>query len=618
MSKITEVFEVVFKTYHDFLRKQVEEEKMMCLTNEAWQGILEDKFNGNLVSWINSMLVAVGASPRTTTTTESIYTPSNSDYFTIDDIKLGTNNSYEISEKNNIRSFSPALIPDFWINSNNEYEFDDIRKLLVAFNPGTVERRVFNEVHCYKSDENITIGFGHWATGNIEGFFMKMPGEIWADMRNCMKACINANKNIVTGHRNINFYKTFKEQFWEDYQVVCKKKVDDKNEYVDDNHLDDYFRRNDCAMRKRCEDVYSKRETLYVNNNKEISLWGDGDVKKRAILLSRCAMKDAYYNKAKMNLICAKQKKEVDFTLESLEDGNIKFTEDDFKGDCPEFKNLEELRNYLSDDSKKIDPNIYVVLQELLFKAMEIFNNRLKEINEKSEATFGISLTESKDKVDKIGFEGVKKENSSTLLGPFPGNKDESGYWFYDIVRQALCLKSVCYYQLAYFVDCTIESDSKYKTNAAVAAATSWGSSRFNRKLEEGEYTKKYLFVDKNYKRSCEIDVKNDEKSQAFMLWHNYNALRAESEAKKLEKLEKPKEYIDQKIKEIRSRNIAIWKIWFGNSKMILPNAKPDDYSSNIKIDVSGGNKFNDSVGNYIEFLKSKEKKLKAFVRKKK
>ena len=105
MSKITEVFEVVFKTYHDFLRKQVEEEKMMCLTNEAWQGILEDKFNGNIVSWINSMLVAVGASPRTTTTTESIYTPSNSDYFTIDNIKFGTNNSYEISEKNNIRSF---------------------------------------------------------------------------------------------------------------------------------------------------------------------------------------------------------------------------------------------------------------------------------------------------------------------------------------------------------------------------------------------------------------------------------------------------------------------------------------------------------------------------------
>lgn len=608
MSKITEVFEVVFKTYYDFLRKQVEEEKMMCLTNEAWQGILEDKFNGNLVSWINSMLVAVGASPRTTTT-ESIYTPSNSDYFTIDDIKFGTNNSYEISEKNNIRSFSPALIPDFWINSNNEYVFDDIRKLLVAFNAGTEERRVFNEVHCYEGDEHITIGFGHWAAENIKGFFTKMPGEIWADMRNCIKACINANKNIVTGHRNINFYKTFKEQFWEDYQVVCGENVDDKNKPVDDNHLDNYFRRNDHAIRDHCKYVYSNRDKLYNN----ISLWGDGDVKKRAILLSRCAMKDVYYNKAKMNLICAKQKKEVDFTLESLEDGNIEFTNGDFKKDCPEFKNLEALRNYLSDDSKKIDPNIYVVLQELLFKAMEIFNNRLKEINEKSKATFGIPLTESKDTVDKIKFEKVG--NSSTLLGPFPGNKDESGYWFYDIIRQALCLKSVCYYQLAYFVCKTIESDSKYKTNAAVAAATSWGSSRFKGKLEKGEYTKKYLFVDKNYKRSCEIDVKNDAKSQAFMLWHNYNALRAESEANKLNK---SKKYKDEKIKEIRSRNIAIWKIWFGNSKMILPNAKPDDYSSNIKIDVSGGNRFNDSVKNFIEFLKSKENRLDGFCKEKK
>ena len=72
--------------------------------------------------------------------------------------------------------FSPVCM-GFYRQPNHTYKSPKdsiIEKALILFNSKSSSRRVMNEVHCYKGDPHITIGFAHHAEKGLVSFFEDM------------------------------------------------------------------------------------------------------------------------------------------------------------------------------------------------------------------------------------------------------------------------------------------------------------------------------------------------------------------------------------------------------------------------------------------------------------
>ena len=207
-----------FQSWYETLKQEYEKNVMACITNEKWNDIFQETFGGDTCNWLRALALA--------SIKENKYI-GKFDFVEDSEITYGINSApLNFSKEGVTRSLSPACIPSFWTNDEGIQLGKTIIKLISAFNDTNKERRIFNEVHCVANDPNITLGFGHFADSNIETFFHEMPKEIWDTMSQCMLDCINNNMNIFTKQNNTNIHKTYKEQFWYDYNKMFKGKND--------------------------------------------------------------------------------------------------------------------------------------------------------------------------------------------------------------------------------------------------------------------------------------------------------------------------------------------------------------------------------------------------------
>ena len=146
---------------------------------------------------------------------------------------------------------------------------------------------------------------------------------------------------------------------------------------------------------------------------------------------------------------------------------------------------------------------IHKQLKALFDKFNIIFDKYKDEYKELCKNKFEYPFTKN-DKVDFDDYEKMigsknekmidskkKIEYKYPNLQPFMGNVDYNGYWFYDVMKVALRLRSVCYYQLIYWLNHILELNES--SDAAIAARSSWGSSRFPfvRNIKENETKEK-------------------------------------------------------------------------------------------------------------------------------
>lgn len=557
-----------FQSWYETLKQEYEKNVMACITNEKWNDIFQETFGGDTCNWLRALALA--------SIKENKYI-GKFDFVEDSEITYGIDsNPIKISESGFTRNLSPCCIPSFWGDNISE----NIMKLIACFNESDKERRIFNEVHCYKGDTTITIGMGHFAAENVGTFFREMPEHIWKEMRDCIQECINGNKNIYTGKKNTNINLDYKTQFWNDYVEVVKKdpslnKNDKKSKTqkegsitITTEHLDYFFRneknKDDEKIKNqiqiRCDAAYNE-----IMKNKK-KLWGEGNVLKHNILLYRFAMKDTYETKARRYYECAVKKDPSNENFKSYID---KLKDKDcvisIKNDIG-ITSLECLRKKLeslSDNTEQIEYEDYDIYLEIFNSGIEKFNINLNEAGKALSKALGLGNEKENnilegDKVDIYdNYDALKK-----VLQPYPGNQEYSGYWFYDIMKVALRLRSVCYYQLYFWINHVLIC--KNMTDAESAAATSWNSSRFKRLRDK--YKKCLLcFKDTEYNltkvsfEDMEYLEESSAELQAFAYWHNYNVLRAESEGKEAKgKEEKPYDY-----KNVRSRQKAIWSLWF-------------------------------------------------------
>ena len=642
-----------FKDFYEDLKQKYEKEVLACITYEEWNRILQDTFRGDLCDWVYSLALAAENEDKHISNSDFIEDSEITfDFVEDSEITYGINSApLNFSKEGVTRSLSPACIPSFWTNDEGIQLGKTIIKLISAFNDTNKERRIFNEVHCVANDPNITLGFGHFADSNIETFFHEMPKEIWDTMSQCMLDCINNNMNIFTKQNNTNIHKTYKEQFWYDYNKMFKEKIEE-NEEIKQEHLDRYFRKDikgTDRIRNRCKKIlesYQKdmRELInHINENKKLDkfkfsedfIWGNGNDFKHAILMDRIAMKDTYVTKAQRfheSLVCLCK---GNITLEKpeilLSDENIKVSDNGQTS-------LKSIRQILMDRNMPLDyDQIHKQLKALFDKFNIIFDKYKDEYKELCKNKFEYPFTKN-DKVDFDDYEKMigsknekmidskkKIEYKYPNLQPFMGNVDYNGYWFYDVMKVALRLRSVCYYQLIYWLNHILEPNES--SDAAIAARSSWGSSRFPfvRNIKENETkekeTKKInlseLVLKYNNKDIADLrqnyllykngsivvgeEVDENKLSKALMYWQNYNVLRA----------------WDEKKVEIRGRQEQIWKVWFSPyytlpqngykatlGQLPTPIENPYPMPCNIREELEG----------YIEFLRRKEPALKNYV----
>ena len=348
-------------------------------------------------------------------------------------------------------------------------------------------------------------------------------------------------------------------------------------------------------------------------------------------------MKDTYETKARRYYECAEKKnsstEQLEDDIKKLKDENCEIGEDHGTG----IKSLESLRKKLEDlsvNKKLIESENYDIYLKIFNSGIESFNKNLETAGKALSKALKNKILQGKgDKVVTHDYKELKKE-----LQPYPGNQEYSGYWFYDVMKVALRLRSVCYYQLYYWIHHVLIHEDR--NDAVNAAATSWNSSRFkgvldkykNRilLLDDTEYnlslmekwfgsTDEFKKLSQNDKESLannsnvkilsnsillfddmEYFKDNLEELKAFAYWHNYNVLRAESEGKKhkfkeikkKKKSNKPYNYT-----EVRSRQENIWSLWFNN--YFNQYISPDIVLSNLR-NIK-------PKANYKDFINSKE-----------
>lgn len=608
-----------FQSWYETLKQEYEKNVMACITNEKWNDIFQETFGGDTCNWLRALALA--------SIKENKYI-GKFDFVEDSEITYGIDsNPIKISESGFTRNLSPCCIPSFWGDNISE----NIMKLIACFNESDKERRIFNEVHCYAGDTTITIGMGHFAAKNVGRFFREMPEQIWKEMRDCIQECINGNKNIYTDKKNTNINLDYKTQFWNDYVKVVdndpslnendKKSKTQKEGSITTEHLDYFFRneknKDDKKIKNqiqiRCDAAYKE-----IMADKS-SLWGKGNVLKHNMLLYRFAMKDTYETKARRYYECAVKRNlstpQLTVDIDKLKDSKISETHG------TGITSLEGLRKKLEDLSKKPDQikyEDYDIYLKIFDSGIDSFNKDLdtagkalsKALN-LGDGTKNIILVG--DKVDKHEYNTIKEE----VLQPYPGNQEYSGYWFYDVMKVALRLRSVCYYQLIYWLNHILEPNES--SDAAIAACSSWGSSRFPfvRDTKKNETNLSKLVLKYNNKDIADLrqnyllykngsivvgeEVDENKLSKALMYWQNYNVLRA----------------WDEKKVEIRGRQEQIWKVWFSPyytlpqngykatlGQLPTPIENPDPMPCKIREELEG----------YIEFLRRKEPALKNYV----
>ena len=645
-----------FQSWYETLKQEYEKNVMACITNEKWNDIFQETFGGDTCNWLRALALA--------SIKENKYI-GKFDFVEDSEITYGIDsNPIKISESGFTRNLSPCCIPSFWGDNISE----NIMKLIACFNESDKERRIFNEVHCYAGDTTITIGMGHFAAENVGEFFREMPEQIWKEMRDCIQECINGNKNILTDKKNTNIHSDYKTQFWNDYVKVVdndpslnendKKSKTQKEGSITTEHLDYFFRneknKDDKKIKNqiqiRCDAAYNE-----IMKNKK-KLWGEGNVLKHNMLLYRFAMKDTYETKARRYYECAVKRNlstpQLTVDIEKLKDSKISETHG------TGITSLESLRKKLEDlsvNKKQIESEDYDIYLKIFNSGIEKFNINLNEAGKALSKALGLGNEKENnilkgDKVDIYdNYDALKK-----VLQPYPGNQEYSGYWFYDIMKVALRLRSVCYYQLYYWTNNVLKH--KNGNDAANAAATSWNSSRFKGELDKYENcflllknanynlslmeawfgsTDNFKELSQNEKESLADNSivkiisaekitfenmtkfkKNLEELQAFAYWHNYNVLRAESEGKKykfneIKKKEKSNKTYNYTI--VRSRQEEIWSLWFkdylngcSSPTITMDNLKNIQPMKNKHEDFIKRNGISTEFNGFNDFLKNK------------
>lgn len=616
MNELIKIMDLIlpFKEWYEELKDKYEEQIGACITYEAWNDYLEQSFGKDLASWVSALTLAANFENEEKDDDKSegkveehefpdIIPLSTSQFVEDSEIIYGIDSSpVRLSKSGLTRNLSPCCIPSFWVDSSKKIIGESIIKLIACFNEGEKERRIFNEVHCYSGDATITIGMGHFAAENVGKFFREMSDDVWKEMRSCIKECINQNKNIHTKKKNTNIYLDYKEQFWTDYNKVVKgKKQSDLSADVGDDELDDFFIKTESDKKKnqirdRCDAAYNE-----IMNNKNL-IWGEDNVLNNNLLLCRLAMKDTYVTKACRFYECVRnirpdagELEDLKKQLDNLEDNMIVVDGGDLG-----FHTLADLRHVLLNTNAKEAEENKLYEQYLTFfnSCMNIFNTKLKN--------FGSDLSMFYKKYKNIYYEFLKGDivdikktykELKSYLQPFPGNTEYSGYWFYDIMKVALRLRSVCYYQLYFWIKDVLVL--KNDNDAANAAASSWNSSGQKRYLSKPAYLNSFLtpnFSKEDVEFKKEVGRSNA--SKAFMYWHNYNALRAQYKEKK---------------DIIRGRQEQIWILWFQEhfgkmNKSICKTEFKEDYSfksNNIK------NNIKKEYQSFCDFLIDKEPSLK-------
>ena len=657
MNELIKILDLIlpFKKWYEELKEKYEEQIGACITYEAWNDYLEQSFGKDLASWVSALTLAANKEGETEKEEkekekekERIFPdvlPSSSDRFVQDsEIIYGIDsNPLSFSKTGLSRSLSPGCIPSFWVNDDGRIVANSIIKLICAFNDTPTERRVFNEVHLFKGDPNLTLGFGHFAAQNIHRFFSKMPQHVWEDMASCILDCINQNRNIYSGLQNTNIFKTYKEQFRDDYNKVFQNNPIGDPTDVTIDHLKDFFIGTKDQLRNHCKNVHNsflsfiqkakKGEPIDSSN----TIWGVDCFWKRAKLLSRFAMKDTYVNKIQNfyeSLLVfyrlAKKSLDIKNPSEFFDDSQIEVSDNNTNSIIrSKFSNLSDIRSYLLNMSKadflndKIDELFDGILLSFdsgveKFNSMyyDYIKNKLRPSYDAIRNQLKLKFQESFPEADKNildvytyeqmnGFvKKIKDKNKeiSPVLQPFPGNTEFNGYWFYDIMKASLRLRTVCYYQLGYWIKYVLKCDKVMLSNAAAAARSSWASSQFgDPNLEGSDY---FYVVDQSPKGYSKNKIKADNNAQrALAFWHNYNVLYAVEQGKKC----------------VRGRNEQIWNIWFSkvftkwekkDEKQKYPNYNITEKElTDLKNNTTGSlekNTMSEELPEITEFLKQK------------
>jgi hypothetical protein len=275
-------------------------------------------------------------------------------------------------------------------------------------------------------------------------------------------------------------------------------------------------------------------------------------------------------------------------------------------------------------------------LSLLTFKEWRKFINKIifdklvnldKESIEASKTKYGIDLWSykiSKDKREEKKFHGIKV--------PFPGRSDEgSGFWFNDIMIDALKLRRICRYQVEFFerhiyyydtkncVEQFLNQNYSIKAKKDIAACKGLIASIISY-ISSGSYNFTFCKKSEGFLK-CSIGRLEYGTSQsngiivpdsldltnpdiiALLIWHKYNVDKYKKQLDKIEtklkKLEEEKENessqekikkIDSEIKklntkksnpQIRARQKFIWDKWlsylFGNAGMLKPTESFDE-----------------------------------------
>lgn len=190
---------------------------------------------------------------------------------------------------------------------------------------------------------------------------------------------------------------------------------------------------------------------------------------------------------------------------------------------------------------------------------------------------------EYKNNREKFKYTDKKINYSTNLIKLFPGKGQKTGFWFNDILMEALTLVSLCNYQVDYFRSHFYDTPKKWakqiigqnvstsKLEGLIATLTSCKSTgignitrNFYKKNDENITNIIYdsgNFKVKNYNSKeqkpigqevpKEFDFENPD-MVALLFWHSYNIFK----------------------EEIRSRQEAIWNIWLSNTINPLNNKK--------------------------------------------
>lgn len=554
------------------------EESVNSLTDEQLKDIIYKQCNGDLryidcVAFAKYFRLKFKDSVNTLPNGSEVFdfvTETEIDRF----IKSGNSKtpiSIGIKGSGSNSDLSPCCISTFYPADNDTKE---ILELIACFNEKTTERRVFNEVHMNSSDPYLTLGFGHFADVNSGQIFIDMKAEArkaFDDLIDYTCLCLQNNKIYYCGEWvvNPNKYKSYMMQFWEDYNdnVLSNEKILDENNKS--KRLEDavklYFTRFYSEKELPGEEkkyrylINKGSKASYISGTKKV--WGDGGELKVSKLLARFAMKDAYVRKHQQQnrLKIANGQAPIDIS---------QFDDEKFKTGDKSIKSLKELRELLealpTDKISKTDVTDALGNHIKFDKLLELFNTGIKEFNNISKE--GAVATHS----------DYAKITGDDVFCQFTGTLDICGYWLYDILRKALCLRKVCFYQLRYWIDHFV-LDDKIKLSAGIAAIASVSSSRYHTPVYDKVYVSENDFIEfarmSSYIDNTKYGKIIDELSKgnvtdtqkAILCWYNYSIRVVCKDGKN------------------RGRQEQIWYRWF-KSMGNLPNLKKDDKNNNLQI----------------------------------